>query len=348
MRKVYLAIDAHARHSVLGCMDARGNFERSWRFKTTEAELIRHVKGIGLATKILAIEEGPLAFWMAQTIAPLVSELVISDPRENALISKNANKNDKVDVRSLCRLLRLGELKKVYHPENDERAIFKAAVQQYMAVRDQSAKLQRQIKAKFRAWGVLDVVGTDRVYSEEGRKEFLVQVKAGSLRNQLNRLYVLLDATRRIQKLALEEAVRLGRKYPEIAEFKKITGIGDINALIFDSYIQTPERFTSKSRLYRYCRLGITDRSSDGKPLGYKRLDKAGNGELKAMSYRAFVAAMHAKRPNEVRTYYERSLLVSRDNTCARLNTQRKIISVMHGLWRKGESYKPEHFTRSE
>ena len=346
MRKVYLAIDGHARHSVLGCMDARGNFERSWRFRTSESELIAHVKGVGEAKKVLAIEEGPLAFWMAQTLSPYVAELVIADPRENALISRRANKSDKVDVRSLCRLLRLGELKKVYHPAEDERAIYKAAVQQYMGVRDQSGTLQRQIKAKYRAWGVLDVVGTDRVYSEEGRKEFLAQITVRPVRNQISRLYVLLDTTRRVQKLALEEAIQLGRKYPEIEEFKKITGIADVNAMIFDSYIQTPDRFTTKSRLYRYCRLGVTDRSSDNKPLGYKRLDKAGNSELKAMSYRAFVAAMHARRPNEVYRYYERSLAASRDSTCARLNTQRKIISVMHGIWRKGESYRPELFTR--
>jgi transposase len=347
MRKVYLAIDAHARHSVLGCMDARGNYERSWRFRTCESELIRHVEGVGEAKKLLAIEEGPLAFWMAQTLSPYVAELVIADPHENALISRRANKSDKVDVRSLCRLLRLGELKHVYHPTEDERAIFKAAVQQYLAVRDQAVMLQNQIKAKYRAWGVLDVVGTDRVYSEEGRKEFLAQIKVRPVRNQVSRLYVLLDTTRRVQKLALEEAIRLGRKYPEIAEFRKIPGIAHVNALVFDAYIQTPDRFTRKSALYRYCRLGVTDRSSDNKPLGYKRLDKAGNSELKVMSYRAFVAAMHARRPNEVHSYYERSVRDSRDRTCARLNTQRKIISVMHGVWRKGEAYRPELFSRN-
>ena len=198
MRRVYLAIDAHARPSVLGCMDARGNFERSWRFKTTEAELIRHVEGVGEAKKLLSIEEGPLAFWMAQTLTPYVTELVIADPHENKLISRRANKGDKVDVRSLCRLLRLGELKHVYHPSEDERAVFKAAVQQYLSIRDQAVKLQSQIKAKYRAWGVLDVVGTDRVYSEEGRKEFLAKLTVRPVRNQLSRLYVLLDTTRRV------------------------------------------------------------------------------------------------------------------------------------------------------
>lgn len=348
MKTVYLAIDGHARHSTLGSMNGRGEFQRSWTFNTTEAELVRHVKGIRANRKILAIEEGPLAFWMAQTLRRHVSELIIADPRENPLISRNAMKCDKVDVRQLCRLLRLGELKKVYHPEKDDRAVFKAAVQQYLDCRDHESGLKRKIKAKYRSWGVLEVVGTTRVYSMEGRKKFLRLVKQCSVRNQLERLYILLETALKVQQLALEEAIHLGKKYPEIKEFQKIPGIADVNAMIFDAYIQTPHRFTRKSRLYRYCRLGVTDRSSDGKPLGYKRLDKAGNHELKAMSYRAYVAAMHTHRPNEVYSFFEASLQQTHNRMCARLNTQRKIISVMHGIWRKGEEYRPELFSRSE
>lgn len=347
MRTVYLAIDAHARHSMLGCMNARGEFQRSWAFKTCEGELVRHVKGIEAGKKILAIEEGPLAFWIAQTLRPYVTELIIADPRESPLISRNAMKGDKVDVRQLCRLLRLGELKKVYHPQDDERAVFKAAVQQYISFRDQESTVKRQLKAKYRSWGVVDVEGTC-VYNPEKRQEYLVQVKVSAVRNQLNRMYVMLDMALRMQQLAFEEARRLGRKYPEIREFKKIPGVGPIGSLIFDAYIQTPDRFTRKSALHRYCQLAVTDRTSDGKPLGFKRLDKAGNSELKAMSYRSFNAAMRIKRPNEVRSFFEESLRHTRSHVHARLNTQRKILSVMHGLWRKGECYRPELFLGSE
>lgn len=346
-RKVYLAIDAHARNSVLGSMDARGEFERSWRFKTCESEFVKHVKAIDAGKKLLAIEEGPLAFWIAQTLRPYVEELLVADPRENPLISRNAMKRDKVDVKQLCRLLRLGELKRVYHPEDDERAVFKAAVQEYIKSRDRETELKRQIKAKYRSWGVPDVEGTP-VYNPKKRAEYLKQIKAQPIRNQLNRMYVMLDAALKMQDLSLQEAKRLGQKYPEIKEFVKVPGVGDIGALTYDAYIQIPSRFATKSRLYRYCQLGVTDRSSDGKPLGFKRLDKAGNSELKAMSYRSFVAAMRIKRPNEMRAYYEASLGRTHSHTNARLNTQRKLISVLHGVWKRKEVYRPELFLGSE
>ena len=346
-RIMYMAIDAHARNCVLGCMDALGEFRQSWRFRTCEQELIRHVRGVEVGMKLLAIEEGTLTQWIAQTVRPFVTSVFIADPRKNPSISQNAMKGDKVDVRQLCRLLRLDELKRVYHPEDDQRAVFKAAVQHYLDLRGQQTVLKRKLKAKFRAWGVQEIEGT-HVYNPKKRDAFLGRVKQAAVRHQLGRLYMLLDATVQMQRLALQEAASCGGEYPEIKQFQKIPGVGEVGALVFDAYIQTPHRFTRKSALYRYCRLGITDRSSDNKPLGYKRLDKEGNSELKAMSYRAFLCAMRIRRENEVRTFFNRSYKLTRNAAHARLNAQRKIISVMHGIWRKGEEYKPELFLGSE
>ncbi len=346
-KKVYLAIDAHARNCVLGSMSARGEFDRTWRFPTSEQGLISHVDGIEAGTKLLAIEEGPLAYWIAQTLRSYVDDVFIADPKHNPSISRNAMKCDKVDVRQLCRLLRLDELKRVYHPEDDDRAVFKAAVQQYIDFRDHETTLKRKLKAKFRGWGIPDVEGT-HVYNPKKRESFLCRVKQSAIKHQLLRLYALLDTAVNMQQLAKEEALRLGRSYPELKEFKKIPGVGDIGALIFDAYIQTPHRFTRKSALYRYCQLGVTDRTSDGKPLGFKRLDRAGNSELKAMSYRAVLSARRTILDNEVSVFFSTSLRSTRNATRARLNTQRKIISVMHGIWRKGEEYNPELFLGSD
>jgi transposase len=346
-KTVYLTIDAHARHCVMGVMNSRGDFLYSRRFNTCETELIKHVEDIGASRKILAIEEGPLAFWIAQTLKPYVDEIVISDPRETPLISRNAMKRDKLDVRNLCRLLRLGELKQVYHPEEDHRAIFKAAVQQYIDFRNQETALKQKIKAKYRCWGVPDVEGTC-VYNTEKKHEYLKKVKSLVVRHQLERLYGLLSSALEMQDSSLREAKRLSRKYPEIREFLKMPGVGIIGSLIYDAYIQTPHRFPRKQQLWRYCKLAVTDRSSDGKPLAYKRLDKAGNSELKAMSYRAFLTAMRKKDDNEIRRFYEASLQRTRNHTRARLNTQRKILSVLHGIWRRKEVYKPELFLGSE
>jgi transposase len=334
-------MDVHARNCVLGDMDANGKFRGNRSFVTSENNIINALKAVKAKRKYLVIEAGPLANWVAQTASGYLTQVFISDPRENALIYKSSQKYDKVDTKKLCRLLRLNEFKEVYRPESDQRAIFKAAVQHYLDLRDQLVALKHKIKAKYRQWGVIDVF-TDSVYSTSGRDKFLDQLNQRPIYLQLKRLYDLCDHTAAIKQAAEKSMTSLGRNYPEIKEFKKIPGMGPIGAHTFDAYIQTPHRFAKRNRLWKYCRLAVTDRSSDGKPLGYKRLDKSGIGELKALSHRAFMSAM--KGDNEVKRFYLQSLQRTHNHKHARLNTQRKILSVMRSIWKKGKPYRAELF----
>lgn len=340
----YLAMDLHAKNCTLGQMDDDGSFLGNIEFPTSENNIIDGLKSIKAKEKYLAIEAGTLTYWAAQVANPFVSQVIVCDPRENALIYKSPYKKDKVDTRKLCRLLRLGELNHVYQPENDDRAIFKAAAQHYIDLRNQLIRLKQKVKAMYRHWGVINVF-TDAVYSNSGRDKYLGQVKHLPVRNQLLRLYYLMDQTEAMRKSALKSMKQLGRKYAEIREFKKIPGIADISAHVFDAFIQTPHRFAKKNRLWKYCRLSVTDRSSDGKPLGFQRIDPSGIGELKALSYRAFMATM--KSDNEVKRFYLDSLRRTHSRKHARLNTQRKILSVMYSIWKKGAAYRPELFAGS-
>jgi transposase len=322
-------------------MDFHGTFRGNHTFSTSEKNIIKALQNIKAKEKYLTLEESNLAYWAAQVASPYVTQVIPCDPKENALIYKGSHKRDKVDTKKLCRLLRLGELKRVYHPQSDDRAIFKAAARHYIDLRDQQITLKQKIKAMYRYWGVIDVAG-EAVYSVKMRHDYLKQVKHLHIRNQLDRLYTLMDEAESMQRKALKAMKRMGRKYPEIKAFKKIPGIGDIGAHIFDAFIQTPDRFANRSKLWRYCRLGITDRSSDGKPLGFRRLDRNGISELKALTYRAWMSAL--KGDNEVRRFYSDSLRRTFSRVHARLNTQRKILAVMYGIWKRGEAYRPQLF----
>ena len=345
MRKIaYLAIDLHARSFTLGEMDGKGRFLGNREFRTSENNITQALESVNAKHKLLTIEEGPLTYWAAQIAHRCVDQVIPCDPRENTLIYKSPYKKDKTDTHRLCRLLRLGELKQVYHPENDDRAIFKAAAQHYIDLRNQLTRFKLKIKAMYRHWGIVDIF-TNTVYTSKGRVKYLEQVKHLSIRTQLLELYHLMDQTEVMRKSALKNMKQLGRKYPEIRDFMKIPGIYDVHAHIYNAFIQTPHRFSKRTQLWRYCRLSITDRSSDGKPLGFKRLDSSGIGELKALSYRAFISAM--KGDNEIKRYYRASLNRCHDHKHARLNTQRKILETMYIIWKKGVPYRPELFSES-
>jgi len=140
-------------------------------------------------------------------------------------------------------------------------------------------------------------------------------------------------------------SIFVSNRWYEIKQFQKMPGIGEVLAHIFDAFIQTPHRFPDKHKLWRYSRLGVTDRSSDGKPLGFKRLDRSGISELKSLTYQAWMSALRSD--NEVKRFYKNSLERTFSRVHARLNTQRKIIATMYGMWKRGEPYNPKLFLDS-
>ena len=237
MQKIaYLAMDVHARSCTLGHMDDSGTFRGTLNFATSEKNIIDALKSIKAKSKLLTIEEGTLTHWVAQIASPHVTQVIACDPRENALIFKSANKKDKVDTHSLCRLLRLGELKQVYHLQDEQRAIFKAAAQHCLDLRDQLTRLKYKIKAIYRHWGIVNVF-TSSVYSPSGRDKYLKQLKHHPVRNQFKRLYHLMDQTEAMRKSASDTLKQQSRKYPEIREFKKIPGIANINAHVLFAFV---------------------------------------------------------------------------------------------------------------
>ena len=143
-KSVYLGLDAHTRTCVLVAMDSSGHLLSTKGFSTSEASLIHHIREIAAQEKYLAVEESSLAGWISGALRSHVTELVICDPRQNALISRGRNKNDYEDAHKLCRLLRMGELKPVYHSDESHRVDFKIAVQQYLSFRDDHARIKNQ------------------------------------------------------------------------------------------------------------------------------------------------------------------------------------------------------------
>lgn len=300
---------------------------------------------IDATEKILALEATSLSRWAARTLDPYVDRVLVCDARENHLISRDARKSDKADAYNLCRLLRLGELKEVYQAEDDHRAVFKAAAQHYLNCREQQVALKQRIKATFRRWGVLDLKGK-KVYTKCHRQRYLNRLSQPEICEQLRRYYRLLDGALGAQSEAKTQMLRLGNRYPEIEEFQKVPGIGSIGSHLFDAFIQTPERFSTRQKLWRYCQLGVRSQTSDGKPLGHEELDPNGRSELKQVSYRACIAALR-QGDNAVATFFEQSLRRTGDRTHARLNTQRKILATLRALWKTGKSYRPKKFLGS-
>ena len=341
----WIGLDAHANTQKWAWMDDTGQRRGHWRFPTCEGELVKHLQLIPAATKHLALEECGLGRWLAQVAAPQVKEVTVCDPRENHHISRHHHKCDTEDAYGLAHLDRLGALKKVWHSPSDERAVFKAAAQAYLDAVQRQTSLKLQLKAHYRQWGVIPTGSV--VYSSNGRAKYLAQVQQVGVRSQLELIYEVLDSALVVQGKACRLMIELGQKFPEIARLKTVPGIGRIGANVFVAYIQEPGRFATAQQLLRYCRLGIRDRSSDGKPLGFQQLDRCGHGVLKAISYRAWLQAMKTRR-GPVYEFYAASFQRTGDETHARLNTQRKLLQTLWVLWQNQQQFEAKKFLGNE
>lgn len=341
----WLGLDAHAKFCLLAWMDDQGRRRQHWRFPTSEPQLIQHLKLVTAPTKHLAIEECGLGRWLAQVAAPHVTDAVVCDPRENHRISRHHHKCDEEDGYGLAHLHRLGALKKVWQSPSDERAVFKCAAQAYLDAVQRQTALKLQIKAHYRQWGVIPTGST--VYGRSGRANYLAQIQQAGVRAQLQLLYEAMDSALEVERKTRRLMGQLGAKFPEITRLRTVPGVGAIGAHLFVAYVQEPTRFATPQQLWRYCRLGIRDRSSDGKPLGFQQLDRCGHGVLKAISYRAWLVAVKQKR-GAVHELYTASLARTGDEVHARLNTQRKILHTLLVLWERGREFDAKRFLGTE
>jgi transposase len=341
---IYAALDLHSGHSVLGSMNHDGQWLGWSRFRTDAQQLQRAVRALGGSDVRLTVEASALTRWAVGLLRPLVGQLVICEPRRNRLIATNETKNDRQDVADLCLLLRLGKLQEVWMGDDRQRQIHRELVYELLNWRDAQRELKALLKARYRQWGVLRVEGTG-VFSRTRREPYLQQLPGEEERRMLLRLYAQHDHALEQWKDTLREVRRVGRQFWEIAEFKKVPGIGEVGAHVFSAIIEDPARFATAQKLIKYARLAITDRSSDGKPLGYRRLERRGHRELKTLSYHAWrTSCKSTTGDNAVQRFYRASRERTHDVRHARWNTQRKILGALWRMWLQRASFDPDRF----
>jgi transposase len=339
MKRTYVGLDVGSSTCHVAALDSEGRSVRNLQFPTSEAKLVTAIAGLPGEVHV-HLEASELAGWIRRILTGRVARVVISHATTNAWIAKDPLKRDSVDAFKLAELLRLGRVHEVYYPDEAHRAVFKQLMQHYDDVVAQQVRLKLKIKARLRTHGV--IVRGKAVYSPCGRAGAMAQVGSPAARQVLEQLYTLLDATIATQREALTLLRRHARQYPEIERFQAVPGVGLIGAARFSAYIQTPHRFSSKRKLWRYCRLGITDRSSDGKRRGPQRLDRTGHGRLKELTRKAVIAALHTRSDNAFKRAYRQTLDRTHNAIHARLTTQRKILAVLRAMWKGGREYQDD------
>jgi len=330
MQIVYVGLDLGSSNFHQVAINHRGAQTLNREFTTSEANLIKAFSDLKGEIHV-HLEAGELAPWAAAVIAPLVTRVICSHPQSNAWIAKDADKCDRIDAYKLAELLRLNRFKEVHYAPDQPRRNFKQLVQHYDELTAQQARLKTKLKARLRMQGV--IVTGERLFSVTGRKEVLARVESRDLRTAITQIYEVLDQSVAAQAQARLLMLRAAQAFREIKLLRTVPGVGPIGACRFSAYIHTPNRFSSKRKLWKYCRLSVSHRSSNGKPLRRPRLDRSGCGRLKDVSRKAFEVAIRSRQDNGFKRAYQRALETTHDATHARLTVQRKIVSTLRAMW---------------
>lgn len=338
---VYIGIDLHSNTSTVGYMNQAGEYIGQQRVQTTATNLINQVVAIPGQVKKLTLEQSNMAFWAADHLQHHVDELIVCDPRKNALISRGENKNDKSDTLGLCTLLRLNKLTEVWRSKQlGIRRVFFHQVKEYHRLVKSMAIHKRQLQDGLRHWGIRQKA-TKTDY--EDPKSLLSGIGNPLLREEFAEKIEVIGYLSQRKQRQKRRLIDTGKQFEEIREFGKIPGVGPIGSHTFSGYIQTPHRFRRAGQLIKYCKLAVRKFTSDGKKVRSERLSKAGHGQLKNLSHIAWKSSRSSD--NEVNRYYRDVLERSGDPVHARLTTQRKILITMWALWKNKEPYNPTKFT---
>src|SRR5258706_225912 len=340
MDKVYVGLDLGSSVFQQAALNQEGGITMNRRLPTSEANLRSAFTGLRGEIHV-HLEAGELAPWAAAIIARLVTRVVCSHTKDNAWIAKEGDKCDRVDAYKLAELLRLNRFKEVHYAPDQPRRNFKQLVQHYDELTTHQARWKTKLKARLRMQGV--IVTGERLFSHSGRTAVLARIESGDVRTAISQLYEVLDQSVAAQEQARLLMLRAAQAFPEIKLLRTVPGVGPIGACRFSAYIHTPQRFSSKRKLWKYSRLSVSHRSSNGKPLRRPKLDySSGCGRLKDLSRKAFEAALRRRQDNGFKRTYQRALETTHDKTHARLTVQRKIISTLRAIWLTRTPYRDE------
>ena len=347
----YVGLDVHQSSTVAAVHNERGKRVMESILETERETIQSFLKGL-TGTIHVTFEEGTHATWLYDVIKPLVSELIVCNPRANKLLA-SGNKSDRVDANKLAQLLRGGQLKGVYHGGLSVRAL-KELVHNYDALVSDTTRVMNRIKAIFRSRAIR-CAGRD-VYYPGHRREWLEKLIEPMVRRRAEFLYQELESLKVLRREAKKEMLREARRHRAYPVLKQIPTMGPIRVAEVIARIGSPHRFRTKRQLWNYIGLAVTTRTSAEyevekgrvrrrvKSVVTRGLNTNYNHRLKYVFKSAALGGIHRE---PFASFYQDLIRRGMQSEMARLTLARKIAAVTLRIWKKGERFNELRFKRN-
>lgn len=340
MGRHIIAMDTHCQFVEYVVMSESGRMSFRGRCGTTIPELVGVMESVRRPREVV-FEEGPLADWLVRELRPYADQVMACNPRRNALIAKESDKDDPIDALKLAQLYRGGYVQSVHHGDSLERAQFKRHVALYHDRVRNRVRLSNRILAECRGYGVFAREGD--LAEPKARIEVLGRLPVNKMvRADLKLLLAEYDLACKNIRLLRRQLVRQAKAFEPIVRFTALPGVKWVRAATFFAFVDTPWRFRSKQALWRYMGIGLERRHSGAGPTQVRV--PASIQVCRPLKNVIIGAAMSAiaGRNNRFAERYREWIHVGLTPRNARRNVARSLAAVLWGMFKNGGAYRPD------
>jgi transposase len=286
-----------------------------------------------LASDRVALEVTGSCWEVARILEPHVERVVVVSPDDTG-ISQARAKTDRLDARTLARLLWSGELESVWMPDERCRVLRRRLARREQLVRSRTrvknqihAVLQRRLQGKPPCSDLFGVKGRRWLAALELPLEERESVDAGI------RHVEFLDAEiGTVDRLIAQQALA----WPEIRRLMTVPGVNLICAATFIAAVGDPRRFLTSRKLVAYLGLDPKIRQSGDAPARSGRISKRGSAAARwALVEAAWSVVL---QPGPLHAFYDRTR-ARRGHGKAIVATARKLAILFWCMLCRGEDY---------
>jgi transposase len=309
-----------------------GAVRSAGRIETSPERLELFARSLG-ADDLVALEVTGNAWEIARILEPHVKRVIVVSPDDTGIRQARA-KTDRLDARTLAKLLAAGELDAVWMPDARTRVMRRRLARREQLVRSRSrakneihAVLMRRLRGRPPVSDLFGVKGRRWLSELE-----LPLEETETIDSALRHVEFLDREIAAVERLIARDALQSG----EARRLMTVPGVNVICAATFLAAVGDIRRFRTTRALVGYLGLDPRVRQSGSEPARGGRISKRGSASARWALVEAAWSVVH--QPGPLHAFYQR-IRARRGHAIAIVAVARKLAALFWCLLTRGEDY---------
>jgi transposase len=326
-----IGLDVHRDFCEVAIAEA-GNVRSAGRIATRPDVLGAFAQSLTTDDRVV-LEVTGNAWEIARIIEPHVRRVIVVSPSDTGIRQARA-KTDRLDARTLAKLLAAGSLDSVWMPDERTRVM-----RRRLARRDQLVAARTRAKNENHAILIRRLKGRPEVsdlFGKAGRTwlgelELRIEERE-TLDSGLRQIDFLDSEVAAVDRVIAHDALN----WPQARRLMSVPGVNLIAATSFLAAIGNIERFPDRRKLVGYLGLDPKVRQSGDTPAAYGHISKQGSASVRHALVEASWSVV--RQPGPLRAFYQR-IRARRGHQVAITAAARKLACLFWVLLWRGEDY---------